>query len=64
MRHLKNFALAKDSDKKMLLEETAAVNGRMSPQIIEKDFWVYCMLKQLFQESKYRGAFVFKGGSS
>ena len=47
-----------------LFRETAAHMGDMSPVIIEKDFWVCWLLKQLFTISELEGRLVFKGGTS
>ncbi len=44
--------------------QAVSVSMGLRPEIIEKDFWVCFMLKHLFHECKYAGAFVFKGGTS
>ena len=36
----------------------------MNPAVIEKDFWVCWVLKQLFADSELRNRLVFKGGTS
>ena len=51
------------SDRKDLFSETAA-RMELNPVIIEKDFWVCWMLKQLFTIKKLDGMLVFKGGTS
>jgi len=51
------------SDRKDLFNETAA-RMELNPVIIEKDFWVCWMLKQLFTIKELDGMLVFKGGTS
>ena len=34
----------------------------INPAIVEKDFWVCYVLDYLFHRSKWKNAFVFKGG--
>ena len=46
-----------------LFEETGARRG-MSPAIAEKDFWVWWVLKQLFEDGVLRERIVFKGGTT
>ena len=46
-----------------LFNETATRMG-LSPVIIEKDFWVCWLLKQLFSIEELDGWLVFKGGTS
>lgn len=36
----------------------------INPAIVEKDFWVCYVLDYLFHRSKWKNAFVFKGGTS
>jgi predicted nucleotidyltransferase component of viral defense system len=36
----------------------------MSPAVIEKDFWVRWVLKQLFAEPELKHRMVFKGGTT
>ena len=50
-------------DKKFVIEETA-LKYKLTPQIIEKDFWISYILKFLFNESKYKNYLTFKGGTS
>mgnify|MGYP003290997326 CR=1 FL=1 len=45
-----------------LFRQTAAQRG-MTEQIVEKDFWVCWVLKQLF-ESPLKDRIIFKGGTS
>jgi hypothetical protein len=51
------------SDRLDLFNETAARMG-LNPVIIEKDFWVCWMLKQLFAIKELGGMLIFKGGTS
>lgn len=51
------------SDRADLFNETAARMG-LNPVIIEKDFWVCWILKQLFTIEVFSGRLVFKGGTS
>ena len=51
------------SDRADLFSETAALMG-LHPVIVEKDFWVCWLLKQLFTIEKLSGMLVFKGGTS
>ena len=51
------------SDRADLFNETAALMG-LHPVIVEKDFWVCWLLKQLFTIEKLSGMLVFKGGTS
>ena len=46
-----------------LFRETASRRG-MSPAVVEKDFWVCWVLKQLFAEPGLKDRMVFKGGTS
>ena len=44
--------------------EKAAELLKMSPQIIEKDFWVCWVLGELFTLPEIKGHLIFKGGTS
>ncbi len=50
-------------DRAQLFKEAAARLGIATPTIVEKDFWVSWLLKQLFGDAK-SNAMVFKGGTS
>jgi hypothetical protein len=50
-------------DRRDLFSEAASTLG-IRPTIIEKDFWVCFVLKQLFVESPFKEHLVFKGGTS
>lgn len=51
------------SDRADLFNETAARMG-LNPVIIEKDFWVCWILKQLFTIEEFDRRLIFKGGTS
>lgn len=51
------------SDRADLFNETAA-RMELNPAIVEKDFWVCWILKQLFTIEEFSGRLVFKGGTS
>jgi predicted nucleotidyltransferase component of viral defense system len=46
-----------------LFRESAALRG-MNPAVMEKDFWVCWVLRQLFADSKLKEQFIFKGGTT
>lgn len=46
-----------------LFRETAAKRA-MNPAVVEKDFWVCWVLKQLFADATFGNHIVFKGGTS
>jgi hypothetical protein len=46
-----------------LFQETASQRG-MSAAVVEKDFWVCWVLKQIFSDAQLRPHLVFKGGTS
>lgn len=58
-----NVARLNRTDRVDLFNETAARMG-LHPVIIEKDFWVCWILKQLFTIKEFSGRLVFKGGTS
>ncbi len=51
------------TDREDLFNETAARMG-LHPVIVEKDFWVCWILKQLFTIKIFSGRLIFKGGTS
>ena len=57
------FAQLPESERRIYFEQTAARLG-VSPQIVEKDFWVCWTLKQLFALPDIGPNFIFKGGTS
>ncbi len=60
---MKNIASLSIEDRQVLFSQTAT-KLKMTPSIIEKDFWVCFMLDHLFHDCKFKEAFVFKGGTS
>jgi len=58
-----NFLLLKDTDKKVYFD-VVAHNLGVTPQLIEKDFWVCWMLKTLFSLPTSGSHLTFKGGTS
>jgi hypothetical protein len=56
-------ALLPSSERAELFRETGARRGVL-PAIIEKDFWVCWVLKQIFSSEELQPHFVFKGGTS
>ena len=57
------FAQLPAGERRIYFEQTAARMG-VSPQIIEKDFWVCWTLKQLFALPDIGSHLIFKGGTS
>ena len=53
-----------DQNRRNVLFETTARQMKLSSTVVEKDFWVCVILNYLFNESKYRDYFIFKGGTS
>ena len=51
------------TDERRLYIEQSAILRNVSPVVLEKDFWVCCLLGILF-ESEFAGSLVFKGGTS
>lgn len=50
-------------DLKNLIKRTSN-KSNMSPEIIEKDYWVSFLLDYIFNQNKYSELFTFKGGTS
>lgn len=57
------FVTLSAQDRRLALEN-AALGLRLSPVVLEKDFWVSWVLGLLFRESAWAGQLVFKGGTS
>ena len=57
------FAQLPAGERRIYFEQTAARMG-VSPQIVEKDFWVCWTLKQLFMLPDIGPHLIFKGGTS
>ena len=51
-------------ERRIYFEEAAATHGRLSAQLIEKDFWVCWMLRRLFRLNDIKDHLTFKGGTS
>lgn len=60
---MQKVALLNKEDKIVLFTNTGTKRS-MHPSIIEKDFWVCYILDYLFHRSPWKGAFIFKGGTS
>lgn len=58
-----NIAKLKDYERGQIFRNTAS-KMKVSEAIIEKDFWVVLALDYLFNKSKFKEAFTFKGGTS
>jgi len=57
------FIRQPSEERRVYFEQTAA-RMRLSPQIVEKDFWVCWTLKELFGMPDLGGTLIFKGGTS
>lgn len=60
---MNRIALMTSQQRTEVFAETAAQMG-VADAIVEKDFWVCWMLKQLFSINALRGRLLFKGGTS
>ena len=58
-----NIAKLEEKDRQAVFE-MYVYKYRESPEIVEKDFWVTLFLDYLFNKSKYKDSFIFKGGTS
>lgn len=56
--------VALSAQDRRLAFENAAAGLRLSPVVLEKDFWVSWLLGLLFKEPAWAGQLVFKGGTS
>jgi len=56
-------AALKPGQRSQLFQETASQRG-MSAAVVEKDFWVCWVLKQIFSDPQLQTRLVFKGGTS
>lgn len=59
----RQFLALSDQDRRLAFDN-AAVGMRLSPVILEKDFWVSWLLGLLFSQPEWAGQLVFKGGTS
>lgn len=57
------FAQSSGADRRLAFEQSA-LKRQLSPQILEKDFWVCWTLKQLFTLPTIGEHLIFKGGTS
>lgn len=57
------YKIAKSKEREALFINTANKMG-IDVAIVEKDFWVCLILDYLFQLSKWKSSFAFKGGTS
>lgn len=60
---MNNIAVMPADERAEVFAETANRKG-LSEAIVEKDFWVCWMLKQLFSIDTFSGRLLFKGGTS
>ena len=59
-----SFVKLPTTERQQLFEEAAARDGRMTAQLMEKDFWVCWTLRRLFQLESIHDHLTFKGGTS
>lgn len=52
------------ADRRDLFREAAARRGAITPEVVEKDFWVCWTLKRLFSLDPPPARLIFKGGTS
>jgi hypothetical protein len=57
------FLTFSEQDRRLAFNN-AAVGMRLTPVIVEKDFWVSWLLGLLFSQPEWAGQLVFKGGTS
>jgi hypothetical protein len=57
------LAKLKDKERELIFRNTAS-KMNVNEAIIEKDFWAVLVLDYLFNKSKFKKAFIFKGGTS
>lgn len=58
-----DLAKLNDKERELIFRNTAS-KKKVNEAIIEKDFWVALVLDYLFNKSKYKESFTFKGGTS
>ncbi len=51
-------------ERRVYFEQAAIRLGRLTPPLIEKDFWVCWILRRVFRLTEFRDQFSFKGGTS
>lgn len=52
------------AERRLYFEQAAARMGRLTPQLMEKDFWVCWILRRIFLLAEFRDHITFKGGTS
>lgn len=60
---MNKYYLEDKSDLRTLIVNTARKKA-ISESVVEKDYWVTVTLDYLFNESKWKNYFTFKGGTS
>lgn len=60
---MEQFLALSNTKRKNVLNEVS-IQKQLSPEMIEKDFWVSWLLKQLFYENQFKEHLIFKGGTS
>lgn len=58
------FAALPAEERKTYFQQAAERHGRITAQLMEKDFWVCWTLKRLFELSEFCSHLTFKGGTS
>ena len=53
-----------NQSRRNIIFETTAREMKVTPVVIEKDFWVCVVLDYLLNKSQYKDCFIFKGGTS
>ncbi|MBI5761168.1 MAG: nucleotidyl transferase AbiEii/AbiGii toxin family protein [Planctomycetales bacterium] len=51
-------------ERRLYFEQAAVRMGRLTPQLIEKDFWVCWILRRVFRLAEFHDHLTFKGGTS
>ena len=52
------------AERRLYFEQAAARMGRLTPQLMEKDFWVCWILRRVFRLTDFEDHLTFKGGTS
>ena len=58
-----DFARLPETERRVYFEQAAERDGRMTSQLMEKDFWVCWTLKRLFALNEFASHLTFKGGT-
>lgn len=61
---MNDFARLPADERRVYFEQAAAQLGRLTPQLIEKDFWVCWLLQRVFALDDLGPHLTFKGGTS